>query len=75
MLKYKLEVPGTLQNYKLLANAYVSKDDKMFQEVIDSNFTEFEADKNMGLIKKLMKLYSRVRICELSNTYLTLRYK
>lgn len=73
MLKYKLE--SSFQNYKLLANAYTSKEDKLFMELIDGNFEEFEKDKNLGLIRKLQKTYSRVRICELSDTYLTLRYK
>lgn len=73
VLKYKLE--NSFQNYKLLANAYTSKEDKLFNDIIDSNFEEFERDKNLGLIRKLQKTYSRVKICELSGTYLTLRYK
>ena len=38
MLRYKLELPGTLQCYKLLSHAYSAKDDKEFQTIIDSNF-------------------------------------
>jgi COP9 signalosome complex subunit 3 len=73
MLKYKLE--NAFTNYKNLANAFINKEDKLFQEIIDGNFEDFEKDKNLGLIRKLNKLYGRVRVTELSNTYLTLRYK
>ena len=72
-LKYKLE--NAFQLYKALASAYINKEDKMFQEVIDASYEDFERDKNLGLIKKLIKLYSRVRITDLSSTYLTLQFK
>lgn len=51
MLRYKLD--NAYQHYKILANSYISKEDKLFNEVIDGNFEEFEKDKNLGLIKKL----------------------
>ena len=73
MIRYRFE--SSFGTYKNLAQAYVSKDDKLFQEVIDGNFEEFEKDKNLGLVRKLNKLHSRVKICDLSNTYMTLRFK
>lgn len=73
MIKYKLE--NSFAAYKSLAQAYLTKHDATFNDVINNNFDEFERDKNFGLVKKLQKSYSRVRICELSDTYLTLQYK
>lgn len=55
MIKYKLE--NSFKTYMLLANAFISKEDKMFSEVIDGNFEEFERDKNLGLVRKLAKMY------------------
>eukprot|EP00347_Sterkiella_histriomuscorum_P002309 403368654 len=72
ILKHKLET--NLQLYKNLANFFVNKDDNQFNQIIEKNQEEFMRDNNLGLIKKLIKIYQRKRIQELSETYLTLRY-
>lgn len=73
MIKYKLE--NSFHAYQNLAKAYMSKHDEAFLEVISVCYEEFERDGNVGLIKKLQKAFSKVRISELSETYLTLQYK
>ncbi|CDW71172.1 UNKNOWN [Stylonychia lemnae] len=72
MLKHNLET--SFACYRNLGSSYIGKDDKLFNEIIENNQEEFFKDKNYGLIKKLQKKYQRVRVKELSNTYLTLRY-
>jgi translation elongation factor EF-Ts len=73
MIKYKLE--NSFQTYKHLGQFYIMKEEKSFNELINNSYEEFERDKNVGLIKKLQKTFSQVRICELSDTYLTLQFK
>lgn len=73
MIKYKLE--NELPIYSAFGQAYVKKDDQTLQEVVSVNEEEFKKDKNYGLIKKLMKNYPKVRLQELSNTYLTLTFQ
>ena len=48
----------------------------VFEELLVMRLEEFEKDKNMGLIKKLAKVFRqplRIRLVELSDTYLTLK--
>lgn len=42
---------------------------------MEANLAELEGDKNLGLVKKLLKQYPRVRVQELSDTYLTLKHR
>ncbi len=70
MIKYKLE--HSFAAYQQLAKAFISKHDVAFHEVINASYEEFERDGNVGLVKILQKALSRVRISELSETYLTL---
>jgi hypothetical protein len=73
MLKYKLENSFLL--YRNMATAFINKDGKLLQEIIDGNFEEFSRDNNMGLIRKLLKVFSQANISDLSSTYLTLKYR
>lgn len=48
----------------------------MFEELIMLKQEEFQKDQNIGLLKKLIKVYRqplRLRMVELSDTYLTLK--
>ena len=66
---------NTLSLYKNLGQYYIFKDEDKFNELIAKNYNEFEADKNWGLVQKLEKMFGKRRVCELNQTYLTLRYK
>lgn len=72
MLKFKLE--NSFLTYKNLANAFTDKDAKLFDEIMNQNFLEFEKDKNLGLVRKLNKKFEKQAICDLSSTYLTMRF-
>jgi hypothetical protein len=61
--------------YKNIGQYYIYKDEENFTTLIGKNFNEFENDKNWGLVQKLEKMFSKRRICDLNQTYLTLRYK
>lgn len=71
----RMRFENTLHIYKNLAHAYINKDENVFNGVITKHFNEFESDKNWGLVNKLEKMFSKRRICDLNQTYLTLRYK
>ena len=73
MLKYKLE--NSFQTYKNLSNAFTEKDTKLFEEVLNSNFLEFEKDKNLGLVRKINRKFEKQAICDMSSTYLTMRFR
>ena len=73
ILKYKLE--NAFPVYKALAHTYLHKEDKNFFDIINANYEDFDRDRNWGLVQKLRKMYPKVRICELSSTYLTLSFR
>ena len=60
-----------------MVDAFINRDKPLvFEELLVMKNEEFEKDKNMGLIKKLAKVFRqplRIKLVELSDTYLTLK--
>ena len=60
-----------------MVDAFINRDKPLvFEELLLMKNEEFEKDKNMGLIKKLAKVFRqplRIKLVELSDTYLTLK--
>lgn len=75
MLKYRLE--NGYPAYQNLVETFLNPEKPIaFEELLLMRQEEFERDKNWGLIKKLAKVFRqplRLRIVELSDTYLTLK--
>jgi len=75
MLRHKLE--NAFHAYSQLVDTFLSRDKPMgFEELIITKSGEFAQDNNLGLVKRLVKTYRqplRIRMVELSDTYLTLK--
>lgn len=71
----KMRFENTLNIYKNIGTYYICKDEENFNSLITKNYNDFEGDKNWGLVQKLEKMFQKRRICDLNQTYLTLRYK
>lgn len=75
VLKQRLEIG--FPSYSLLVDAFVNREKPLiFEELLLLKSEEFEKDKNMGLVKKLAKVFRqplRIKLVELSDTYLTLK--
>lgn len=60
-----------------MAEAFLNREKPtVFEEVLTLKQEEFMKDQNLGLIKKIVKAYReplRLRMVELSDTYLTLK--
>ncbi len=61
--------------YKNVGQFYINKDEENLNAALAKHFHDFETDKNWGLVQKLQKMFEKRRICDLNQTYLTLRYK
>ena len=75
ILKQRLE--SAYPSYSQLVDAFINRDKPLvFEELLFVKQEEFEKDKNLGLIKKLAKVFRqplRIKLVELSDTYLTLK--
>lgn len=75
MLKYRLE--NGFNTYSALIDAFLTPEKPLvFEELLIMKQEEFEKDRNWGLVKKLAKVFRqplRLRMVELSDTYLTLK--
>ena len=71
----RMRFDNTLTIYKNIGQQYINKDEVGFNGTVTRNFNDFSSDMNWGLVQKLEKMFSKRRICDLNQTYLTLRYK
>ena len=74
-IRYKLE--HGFHTYTAFAEAFIKSDKQhVFEELLIAKAEDFMKDQNLGLVKKLAKVHKeslRLRMIELSDTYLTLK--
>jgi hypothetical protein len=74
-LRHRLE--QAFHGYSQLVDTFLNREKPIgFEEVIITKSSEFMLDGNLGLLKRLVKTYRqplRIRMVELSDTYLTLK--
>ena len=73
----KQRLDNGFSSYTLLVDAFVNREKPLiFEELLLLKEEEFKKDMNIGLIKKLAKVFRqplRIKLVELSDTYLTLK--